>query len=387
LAEFDALVDRIHTAGMKALIDFVPNHVARGYNSVVKPDLNFGVDDDTTRFFHRDNHFFYLVDPPGQKLSLSKPDSWTPPDGFEFDGEFALEDGSPGRPPKATGNNVTLPNPSVGDWYETVKLNYGYNFTTQAGDYSPRPRTWNTADQILAYWQALGVVGFRCDFAHFLPAEAWSYLIGQSRLRDSEAFFFAEAYPFDGSGDPITEMRQLIRAGFDAVYNDASYDRLKLVYQGRNGLDHYDQAMVNVPLDDRVHSVEYLENHDERRIASPVTDGGPDDSGFGTAEAGYQLAPLQFLAGAGPVLLLNGQEVGEAGAGAEGFGGDDGRTTIFDYWCMPELAKWVNGHAFDGGLLTAAQKSLRNFYADLLALCQDRAVRADGHWGLKYFNR
>ena len=114
---------------------------------------------------------------------------------------------------------------------------------------------------------------------------------------------------------------------------------------------------------------------------------GPDDTGLGSAEAGYQLAPLQYLYGPGPVLFHNGQEVGEPGAGREGYGGEDGRTTLFDYWSMPEFAKWVNGHAYDGGGLDPWQRDLRRYYADLLALCQDPAVRADGYWGLKYFNR
>ena len=388
LSEFDALVNRIHSAGMKALIDFVPNHVARGYRSVVRAGISFGIDDDTTQFFHRDNHYFYLVDPPAQQLQLSAPEHWTPPDGFAVDGKFAHEDGVPGRPPKATGNNVTSSAPSADDWYETVKLNYGYDFVARVGHYSPTPRTWTTVDQILSYWQARGVDGFRCDFAHYIPPEAWAFLINKARIRNSDTFFIAEAYPFPGSGDPIVELRQLVDAGFDAVYHDESYDRLKLIYQGREGQDHYDQTMVFLPLEESTHAVEYLENHDERRIASPISnEGDTSQSGFGSADAGYQLAPLQYLYGAGPVLILNGQEVGEPGAGSEGYSVDDGRTTIFDYWCMPEFSKWVNGHAYDGGELSSTQRTLRRFYADLFALCQDPSIRADGYWGLKYFNR
>jgi glycosidase len=388
LAEFDSLVGRVHAAQMKVVLDFVPNHVARGYQSVIRPDLSFGLDDDPTQFFRPNNHFFYLVDPPGQRLRLANPSHWAPPTGMSFDGAYAREDGGPGRPPKATGNNVTSPNAGVSDWYETVKLNYGYDFVACQGHYAPRPRTWDTMDQVLGYWQARGVDGFRCDFAHYVPPEAWAFLIGQARQRDRHAFFFAEAYPFPGSGDPITDRSQLIDAGFDAVYHDDSYDRLKSIYQGHGGQDQYDQVMVGFSPSARAHSVEYLENHDERRLASPVErEGGPDASGFGSAEAGYQLAPLQFLYGPGPVLLLNGQEVGEPGAGCEGFGGDDGRTSLFDYWCMPEFAKWVNGHAYDGGGLSAAQRELRRFYGDLLAICQDACVRADDYWGLKYFNR
>ncbi|MBV9999592.1 MAG: alpha-amylase [Verrucomicrobia bacterium] len=386
LDEFSALVGRIHDAGLKVVLDFVSNHVARGYHSAVKPELDFGTGDDTSRFFARDNHFFYLVEPPGQRLSLSRPSSWNPA-GVKFDGAFAFEDGSPGHPPKATGNNVTSPSPGAGDWYETVKLNYGYNFADRTGRYDPRPRTWDAIDHILAYWQAKGVDGFRCDFAHYVPAEAWTYLISRARERDPGAFFLAEAYPYAGSGDPVTNLQQLIDAGFDAVYHYTAYNLLKQIYQGQASPDDYDRELAFPPVA-REHLVRYLENHDERRVASPIVPNrGPGDSGFGSPEAGYQLAPLQFLSGPGPVLLLNGQETGEPGAGTEGFNLEDGRTTFFDYWAMPEFVKWVNDGRYDGGALSAGQQALRNFYAGLLGLCQDPSVNGDGYWGLKYFNR
>jgi glycosidase len=388
LDEFGSLVDRVHRAGLKALLDFVPNHVARGYHSVVKPELDFGTGDDTGEFFLPTNHFFYLVNLPGQKLRLSKPASWNP-SGVKFDGEFPPEDGGVGRPPKVTGNNVTSPNPGTNDWYDTIKLNYGYNFVERTRHYEPRPRTWDVIDQILAYWQAKGVDGFRCDFANYVPAEAWTFLIGQARQRDPNAFFFAEAYvnPFAGSGDPVASLQQLIDAGFDAVYHDPAYDLLKAIYQGKASQDDYHHEMALPPIA-RDHVVEYLENHDERRVASPIAlDAGPDNSGFGSAEAGYQLAPLQYLSSSGPVLLLNGQEVGESGAQAEGYQQADGRTTFFDYWAMPEFVKWVNGGRYDSGALSKAQLAIRQFYAALLGLCQDPSVLGDGYWGLKYFNR
>jgi glycosidase len=383
---FEALVARIHDAGMKCLLDFVPNHVARGYGSVVRPDLNFGNGDDTGVFFKRDNHFFYLMEPPGQKLRLSKPSHWNP-SGLVFDGEFAREDGAPGRPPKATGNNVTSATLGVDDWYETIKLNYGFNFVDRSRHFAPRPRTWDLINEVIAHWQAKGVDGFRCDFAHYVPAEFWAWLISEARQRDPDAFFVAEAYPWAGSDDPVTDMRELTNAGFDAVYHDAAYDTLKRIYQGAASQDDYDREMGSPP-DARQNVIEYLENHDERRISSPIVfSGGPDGSGFGSAEAGYQLAPLQYLYSRGPVLLLNGQEIGEPGAGLEGYNTDDGRTTLFDYWAMPDFVRWVNGHAYDGGGLSGTQVSLRNFYSALLGLCQDPSVQGDGYWGLKYFNR
>ncbi len=232
--------------------------------------------------------------------------------------------------------------------------------------------------------------GFRCDMAHLVPRQAWQYLIGNARQpeRDPECYFLAEAYVPSGMASPVLDLNELTAAGFNAVYHSHSYDALKRVYQGAGSTDDYDRVVTGLATDERPTRLAYLENHDERRIASAIEPGrGPGDSGFGSMAAGYQLAPLQFLFGGGPVLLYNGQEVGEPGAGAEGFSSGDGRTTTFDYWCMPQFARWVNGHAYDGGGLSADQQALRQFYAHLLALCQDPAIRGAGYWGLRYFNR
>ena len=245
-------------------------------------------------------------------------------------------------------------------------------------------------DQILAYWQGKGVDGFRCDMAYYVPLEAWAYLIGNARAadRDPACFFLAEAYPGGGNDIPVQNLDDLIAGGFNACYHSDAYKTLKRIYQNKGSQDDYHRTITSLSDWQRAARLGYLENHDERRIASAV-DRLADDglSGFGSPEAGYQLAPLQLLFGAGPVLFFNGQEVGEPGAGAEGFSSDDGKTTTFDYWCMPEFAKWVHGHAYDAGGLSPSQKDLRNYYAALLALCQDPAVRGDGYWGLKYYNR
>jgi hypothetical protein len=89
----------------------------------------------------------------------------------------------------------------------------------------------------------------------------------------------------------------------------------------------------------------------------------------------------------GPVMIYFGQEVGEPGAGAEGFQSDDGRTTIFDYWGVPEHQKWVNGGKFDGGLLSAEQKQLRMFYGDLLTIAsRSKAISQGGCLDLTSYN-
>ncbi|MGM0559231.1 MAG: alpha-amylase family glycosyl hydrolase, partial [Myxococcota bacterium] len=334
IEEFEALVDRIHAHDMKVVIDFVPNHVARTYDSDIKPDLSFGADDDPTTFYDPQNNFFYLVDPPGQSLSLPAPDHWDRPPGADGTIEQEDNDGTPpGDVPRVTGNNQATASPSVNDWYETVKLNYGYDFTDGTANYDPIPDTWKKMDAVLAYWQELGVDGFRCDFAHLVPMEAWRWLIEQARERDPEVYFFAEAY-LTGQAVPGFSFSNMVQVGFDAVYDDATYDTVKGIFCcGKWASDLEEQLPGDFMFDK---ALRYAENHDERRIASPLVEGdNPDDSGFGSMEAGKPVSALLYLLGSGPLLVYNGQTVGEPAAGVEGFSGDDGRTTIFDYWTMP----------------------------------------------------
>lgn len=367
--ELDALIARVHAAGMKVLIDLVPNHVARGYGSVVEPLLDFGVGDDQTKFFSTENDFFYLVEPKDQALTLERPAGWSP-EGVSFDRTFARESGGPGRVPRATGNNVTSPSPSQHDWYETVKLNYGLDFVTGHRVFDPEPKTWRKIDAILAHWQARGVDGFRCDFAHYVPREAWRHLLARVKERDAGAFVMGEAYEDHGA---------LFESGFDALYDFETYNLVKSIYVGRASPRDLEARLAAMGDEDRLRYVAYLENHDERRIPSPIDASGPiGESGFGSADAARQLAPLLFLHGHGPSMILNGQEVGERGEGREGFGGEDGRTTIFDYWSMPALSRWVNGHAYDGGRLSADEQALRRFYGDLLALAADPLLAEAG---------
>jgi len=386
MEEFGELVGRLHGAGMKVLIDFVPNHVARTYRSTGRPDLDFGAGDDTTVFFHPQNNFFYLVDPPGQVLELPEPSHWPKPDGA--DGTLETENNTgdpPGDVPKATGNNVTSASPSEHDWYETAKLNWGYDFVTGEAVYDPIPDTWLKMDQVLAFWQEQGVDGFRCDFAHYIPLEAWAYLIERARERDPEVFFVAEAYDAPDAV-PGFSFPALVQVGFDAVYDDETYDMVKGIYCCGKWANDIDEVLPGDYMFGRF--LRYAENHDERRIASPLVPGdNPDDSGFGGCERGKPAAGLLFLLGSGPLLLYNGQEVGEEAAGAEGFGGDDGRTTIFDYWTMPRMAQWVNGHLYDGGGLSAERRELREWYAALVDLAQRQGFATGNFYGLQFANR
>lgn len=396
LQEFQDTIVRIHEAGMKVLIDFVPNHVARSYRSNIRPDLSFGADDKKDYYFHPDNNFFWLTPeakPSGQGPPLRLPTvdengkptcptskvAKAPSDGL-FEPERAH-----GR---VTGNNLASWQPDSGSWYETVKLNYGFDFqdkskSTRAyphGDQRelPIPDTWQKMDEIIKYWQGMGVDGFRVDMAHMVPPEFWRWVIESARGRNEEAFFVAEAYDSDPakvpSGDPLLRevgagniMFDLLDAGFDAVYDDATYDKLMEIFTSGAWANDLDRLDAHPFVFDN--ALRYAENHDEVRLAAPGEWGGLGP------EVGRPVTALLAGLSRGPVMLYHGQEVGEPGAGIEGFGQDDGRTSIFDYWSMPEFAKWVNHGAYDGGQLSKEQQSLRNFYSQLINAAGEPAFR------------
>ena len=361
MEEFKALLDRCRSDGFKVVIDFVPNHVARSYASDVRPELSFGGGDQQEAFYHRDNHFYYLQPGhPGGGPPLKLPSGGLP----GGDGVFAPEM----KMGRVTGNNVVSWAPSNGDWYETVKLNYGHDFTTgRATSHLPGPaaapaevpKTWRTMDEILGHWQAMGVDGFRVDMAHMVPMEFWRWAVNRCRNRNAGAFFVAEAYNDDPA--KLTEshvLDELLAAGFDAVYDDPSYDKLGEIQQSGKWANDLDDLATP---DGRFHkSLRYAENHDEVRLANPKQWGGLG------MKVGKPVSAVLFGMGRGPLMIYNGQEVGEPAAGVEGFGGDDARTSIFDYWSMPEFCKWVNGGKFDGGRLGDDQKSLREWYGKLI---------------------
>lgn len=374
LAEFRALLERVRRWGMVPMLDFIPNHVSRCYQSVVRPECSFGSGDDTGCFFARDNAFYYL-EPCHSDLPMQLPG-----------GEFLPEHGR-GR---VTGNNAATWTPGACDWYETAKLNYGVDYRRGAdaagglpGEFSPDaavPRTWRLMDEVLAYWQAMGVGGFRCDMAHMVPVAFWRRAIVNARLRDAGAFFVAEAYNDHIKLTAGDAHEALLAAGFNAVYDSAAYRALVAMYEGcawANDLDAHQRP--EAPLSSR--GVRYLENHDEPRLAAPGHWAGQGEA------AARALMVAQYTATSGPVLFYNGQEVGERADGPGGYGGDNGRTSIFDYTRLPRLQRWANGGRYDGACLSAAEASLRAFCTRLLPLLQHPALSRGGFYGLNWANR
>ncbi len=377
LDEFDALVSRCHSHQLRVLIDFIPNHVARSYESDVRPELDFGIDDDKLVFFHRDNHFFYLQKfHPGDGPPLVLPQREHVEPYQEWHG-------------RVSGNNVVHWNPGISDWYETAKINYGHDFTTgRDTSHLPAsdailehvPRTWRWMDEVIAWWQARGIDGFRVDMAHLIPMEFWSWLLRRARLRKNDVFFVAEAY--DNDPAKLTEghvLDALLQAGFDAVYDDPAYDLLMGLYDEGKWCNDLDTLIFT---GERFHrSLRYGENHDEVRLANPHEWGG-----VGMA-VGRPVCAALFAMGRGPMMIYHGQEVGEDAVGNSGFTGENARTTIFDYWSLLSLGAWMNGGRCDGGGLTSEQSELRKWYGSLLRLMAEPAFERGGFYGLNFANR
>jgi glycosidase len=292
--------------------------------------------------------------------------------------------------------------PHLNDWYETIKLNYGFDFTDPSKSvreypnaWSPNkaiPNTWKKVDQVIAHWQALGVDGFRCDMSHMVPPEMWSWTIAQARRRKPDVFFMGEAYNDDpakvpGSDPVISQLNwgqgnvlfDLLNAGFNAVYDAPAYRALKRIYDGSGWANDIDREIADEFICHN--SVRYAENHDEVRLAARGEWGGVG------MHVGRPVSAILYGISRGAIMLYNGQEVGEPGAGAEGFGGDDGRTSIFDYWSMPEFVKWVNDHKYDGARLSGEQRKLKEFYGRLINLVGEPAFADGKFFSLNSANR
>ncbi|WP_254151517.1 alpha-amylase family protein [Chryseosolibacter indicus] len=347
MEEFEALVSRTHEAGLKVIIDFVPNHVARAYKSDAKPEgvRDLGEQDDTSQAFSPGNNFYYL---PGQSFRV--PSGYNPLGDYTFptkDGKFEE------TPAKVTGNDQFTASPGINEWFETVKLNYGVDILGGRKSYfDPVPDTWIKMRDILIFWAKKSVDGFRCDMAEMVPVEFWGWVIPQVREVNANIIFIAEIYNPD-------QYRNYIEAGrFDYLYDKVLlYDTLRLLINGQLGTKDIGEIQKRLS-GINSNMLHFLENHDEQRIASKFFAGSP-----------WKALPGMVISATidkGPVMIYFGQEVGEPAYGAEGFQGDDGRTTIFDYWGVAEHQKWMNNGRFDGEMLSEEQKQLRQFYGRLL---------------------
>lgn len=354
--EFEALVDRTHQAGMKVIIDFVPNHVAREYHSICKPDEvhDLGQDDDVNMHFSTSNNFYYCW---GQPLDLSLVSSADEKSVADYEEQ----------PAKATGNDHFDNRPGRNDWYETVKLNYGLDYYAgRVGHFSPIPNTWDKMTDILLFWASKGVDGFRCDMAEMVPAAFWHWATDKVKFRYPKMLFIGEVY------NPA-EYRNYLAAGFDYLYDKVGmYDTLREVICGRQSTHAITGAWQQTD-DIRDHMLYFLENHDEQRVAS----------GFfaGTGSKGIPGLVVSALLQQNPLMIYAGQEYGERGMDKEGFSGHDGRTTIFDYWSVDTLVRAATRK------LTAEEKALKEIYNKVCQIAVTEKAAVDGAcFDLMYVN-
>ena len=347
MKEFENLVRRTHNAGLKVIIDFVPNHVARQYKSDVCPEgvSDLGAEDDKSKAFDPRNNFYYL---PGQTFVPPVDDSGQPYDE---------------NPAKATGNDCFTATPSRNDWYETVKLNYGVDYSNGTRHFDPVPDTWKKMTRILLFWASKGVDAFRCDMAEMVPCEFWGWAIPQVKAAYPQIDFIAEVY------NPNEYRNYIFNGHFDYLYDKVGmYDTVRDVVCGGSA-SNITHAWQNVD-DILPRMLFFLENHDEQRLAS--------DFFAGRAERGKAALLVSALMQSNPFMLYFGQELGESGMDQEGFSGKDGRTTIFDYWTIDSIRRWRNNGKFDMKLMSQEEKELQTYYQRVLNLCNDETVFREG---------
>ncbi len=359
MEEFHKLVERTHAAGLKVIIDFVPNHVARDYGRFAAAHpaptgmAALGESDDKSAHWKDSNDFFYY---PGIPLALP------------IQNQTYME-----MPAMASGNSYTS-SPGVNDWYDTIKLNYCDTHT----------ETWEKMYDIVNFWAGQGVDGFRCDMVELVPPAFFKWLISRIKKDRPELLFVAEVYQKTLYSKYIREI------GFDLLYDKSGiYDTLRAIVE-KNAKDS------GVPVEDwqsakritwnwqslgdlQPYMLNFLENHDEQRFAS-------DFFGCDARNSYAALYTALYLNNA-PFMLYAGEEVGERGMDNEGFSGRDGRTSIFDWWApssLTRLYKYIHG---EKEALAPEEESMLDTYRKALKFAaEDNAVSKGTVYDLCYCN-
>lgn len=359
MEEFHKLVERTHAAGLKVIIDFVPNHVARDYGRFAAAHpaptgmAALGESDDKSVHWKDSNDFFYY---PGIPLALP------------IQNQTYME-----MPAMVSGNSYTS-SPGVNDWYDTIKLNYCDTHT----------ETWEKMYDIVNFWAGQGVDGFRCDMVELVPPAFFKWLISRIKKDRPDLLFVAEVYQKTLYSKYIREI------GFDLLYDKSGiYDTLRAIVE-KNVKDS------GVPVEDwqsakritwnwqslgdlQPYMLNFLENHDEQRFAS-------DFFGCDARNSYAALYTALYLNNA-PFMLYAGEEVGERGMDNEGFSGRDGRTSIFDWWApssLTRLYKYIHG---EKEALAPEEETMLDTYRKALKFAaEDNAVSKGTFYDLCYCN-
>ena len=356
VAEFKSLVKRVHNCGLKVLIDFVPNHLSREYKSIKKPQdtSDFGQNDKIDYPFHPMNNFYYLSE-QSFKSPLANLVQDVLPEGLPYT-EF---------PAKVTGNDCITSEPGINDWFETVKLNYGVDiFNSHNKYFQPIPDTWLKMKEILLYWAYIGVDGFRCDMAGMVPEEFWRWVIESVKQEFSEILFIGELYEKERYSSFINFCK------FDLLYDKVGlYDTLKAVVRNEKGASEISRCWQSLKgIEDRM--LNFLENHDEVRVASPFFAGDPLSA--------IPALTVSLMLNNAPFMIYFGQELGEKGMDLEGYSQIDGRTSIFDYWSLKTIRDWLQDNK---------ASALKNIYSKLLTIAaKEEAIFNGDRYDIQYAN-
>jgi starch synthase (maltosyl-transferring) len=182
-------------AGLELIMDLVINHTA-----IDSPLVN-------------EHPAWYRHDPSG---AVSCP--------------FAIDPGDPGK--------VTV-------WGDLASID-----NDGSGD---RENLWKFWDTVVAYYQGMGIHGFRCDAAYQVPSSLWKWLIARAKSRSNGLVFYAETL-----GCRLDQVEALRGSGFDYLFNSVKWWN----YDQSWALDQHAANRHIAP------SIGFAESHDTERRAS-----------------------------------------------------------------------------------------------------------------------
>ena len=347
MAELEGLFRRTREHGLKIVIDFIPNHTGRDYGRVrARKDIPYlGDSDDVTHHWIESNDYYYYPD-EALKLPVRQ-------------GRYKE------FPARASGNSFA-PAPGAGDWYDTIRLNYCSWHTA----------TWDKMLAVLDFWAEKGVDAFRCDMVEMVPVEFFEWAIAETKARHPGTVFIAEIYQ-------KANYRRYLDAGFDSLYDKSGlYDILRGITMDSVGIEPqapfsgHSAAQASRHLyelgSDAPRMLNFLENHDEQRLASPYFALSPQN--------GFAALGASLLSKTSPFMLYFGQETGEGAPESA-----DGRTSIFDakpVKGLQELSSFARGKQ----QLSAGKAAVLERYRYLLSLASEDVISKGVDWDLGYCN-
>lgn len=282
MQEFRSLVHRTHAAGLKVVIDYIPNHVSPDCEDLPKHDY------------------------------------------CDY------------------------------DWTDTRKVDYG------------RREAWDKMLEIVLFWASTGIDGFRCDMVEMVPPEFLKWLIAKAKEHYPTLLFIGEVYNKDNYRKYIREI------GFDLLYDKSGlYDNLRAIIcngaSARNITRNWQSLQDLQP-----NMLNFLENHDEQRFASPCF--------AGDATKAFPAVAASALFNGASFMIYAGQEVG-----ADASEGVEGRTSIFN-WTHPEPLKNLYSYIHKGKGLTQNSLNLLFRYRKLLSLLSSPVFSEGSNYDLCWCN-